>query len=337
MKISIIIPSWNGKDLLRRCVPSAISAVKYVKKKYEIIVVDDGSTDDTAHFLKSKFPKVKVISLKENVGFVKAINIGAKVAKGDILVLLNSDMMLKKDSLVYMLKHFENPKVFGVSSKLIGWDKKTIEAEFLGCSFVLGTVVQTQPNMGKVDTREFKEPCLTFSVSGGASAIDKKKFLKLGGFDEIYSPFYGEEKDLSYRAYKRGWIIIYEPKAVFYHKHQATLARKFSKEALQLQELKGRFIFTWSNFYDMKILLKHFAFLPLVFLRSVFKGPYRSERFLDVKAFFQALKYWKEIMEKRSREKRCAKLSDKEVLDLINSNRANELAPVNFRKFLGWK
>lgn len=335
MKMSIIIPNWNGKDLLRKCLPSVVVAAKHNKKKHEIIVVDDGSTDDSIRFLKSKFPKVKVISLKENVGFVRAINIGAKAARGEMLVLLNNDIMLKKDSLVHMLKHFKNPKVFGVSSKLLKWDKKTIQTEFLGCKFVLGTVIQTQPGEGKIDTNRFKEPRLTFYALGCSSMIDRKRFLKLGGFDEIYSPFYGEEPDIAYRAYKRGWIIIYEPKAVAYHKHRATISKAFRKETLQLQELKNRFIFTWSNFNDPKILLKHFALLPIVFLRSAFISQYRSKRFLDVIAFFQALKQWKKIMKKRSKEKKHAKLSDKEILSLINSNKANELAPVSFWAFLG--
>lgn len=334
LNMSVIVLNWNGRDLLKKCMPPLIVAVEYVKGTHEIIVVDNGSSDGSVQFLKSKFPKVKVIALERNFGISPASNIGAKSAKGEILVFLNNDIMLKRDSLKFMLKYFKKPEIFGVSPKLIKWDKKTIEGEFFGTTFVLGTVVQTRPNMDKIDTKEFKLPRLTAFAPGGASAIDKKKFLELGGFDEIYSPFYMEDVDLSYRAYKRGWICIYEPSAVFYHRHGATLTRTFGKETLQLQELKNRFILTWSNFHDTKILLKHFVFLPLVFLRSIFKSSYRSKRFLDIIAFFQALKYWRRILEKRSREKKYAKLSDKEVLDLINSNQANEIAPVNFRNFL---
>lgn len=182
IKISLVITNWNGKELLRKCMPSLVAAAKYVKKRHEIIVVDDGSTDGSADFLKLKFPKVKVISLKKNIGYIKAINIGAKSAIGDKLVFLNSDIMLKKDCLGYMLKHFKNPNVFGVSSKLIRWDKKTIQAEFLGCDFVLGTVVQTQPNMNEIDTNRFKEPRLTFYAPCCASMIDRKKIFRARRF-----------------------------------------------------------------------------------------------------------------------------------------------------------
>ena len=333
MTVSIIIINWNGKNLLRKCLPSVITAAEYVKKRYEIIIVDNDSTDGSVQFLKSKFPKVKVIILKENTGFVRGSNMGVKSAKGDILVFLNNDIMVRKDSFKYLLKHLKKPNIFGVSPKLIKWDKKTIQTEFLGCSFVLGMVVRTEPNINKIDMGEFKEPRLTFIVPGGASAIDRKKFLKLGGFDEIYSPFYWEDTDLSYRAYKRGWVCLYEPKAVFYHKHRATLSKTFTEEALQLQELKTRFIFTWSNFYDPKILLKHFMFLPVILLGSVLITPFRTKRFMDIRAFFQALKHWREIVGKRARERKYAKLSDKEALNLINSNNANELAPVSFWKF----
>lgn len=333
MKLSIVILNWNGKHLLRRYMPSVIAAAKYVKGKHEIIVVDDGSTDGSVQFLKSKFPKVKVIPLKENMGISQASNIGAKRALGDILVLLNNDIVLKRDSLKHVLSHFKNPKVFAVSPKVLYWGKKTIQSEFLGCSFILGTVVVVNPKLDKIDTQEFKEHCLTFFATGGASAFDKKKFLELGGFDELYRPYWGDV-DLSYRAYKRGWVCVYEPRDVFYHKHSATLSKAFSREALHVQELKTRFIFTWSNFYDPKIILKHFLFLPLVFLRSAFISSYRTSRFLDVKAFFQALRCWRRIMKKRAREKKHAKLSDKEALDLINSNQANKIASISFRNFL---
>ncbi len=337
MKMSIVIANWNGKDLLKKCLPSVIVAAKHIKKKHEIIVVDDRSTDDSVRFIKSKFPKVKVIELKENKGFVKVNNIGAKRAKGDILVFISNDIMLKKDSLKHMLKHFKNPDTFAVAPKILKWDKKTIQTEFIGCKFVLGTIVQTHPGLGEIDTNKFKEPRLTFYAPGCSAMFDRKRFLKLGGFDNIYSPFYGEEPDLAYKAYRRGWVVIYEPRAIAYHKHRASVLKAFTKQTLQLQELKTRFIFTWSNFYDSRILLNHFASLPIVFLRSAFISSYRSKRLLDVIAFFQALKQWKKIMEKRSKEKKHAKLSDKEILSLINSNKANELAPISFWTFLGRK
>jgi len=83
------------------------------------------------------------------------------------------------------------------------------------------------------------------------------------------------------------------------------------------------------------ILLAHFAFLPFVLLRSAFKTSYRSRRFLDDVAFFQAAGEWRRILQKRVDEKKNAKLSDREALRIINSNKANGLAPVRIWKFLG--
>lgn len=336
MKLSIIVANWNGTSLLRKCLPSVINSAKHTKEKYEIIVVDDASTDDSVKVLKSEFPDVKVIALKKNLGFIKVNNLGAKKAKGEILAFISNDIMPKRASFSHMLKHFKKKNTFAVAPKILKWDKKTIQTEFLGCKFVLGTIVQTHPNIDEIDTNEFKEPCLTFFAPSCTSMFERKRFLKLGGFDEIYSPFYSEEPDIAYRAYKRGWSVIYEPKAVVFHKHQASLSKAFKREALHIQELKARFIFTWSNFFDPKILFKHFAFLPLIFLRSAFVSPYRGKRFLDIIAFFQALKYWKWIIKKRSKEKREAKLSDKEALEIINGNGANDLTSITFRKFLGF-
>ena len=333
MKVSIVILNWNGKELLRECMPSVVKAALATNETYEIIVVDNGSVDGSVDFLKSKYPKVRIVPLRENVGFVEGSNAGARAANGDIIVFANNDIEMKSDSIKYLIPHFSDNNVFGVSPKLMKFDKKTIQAEFIGLEFVLGTVVQTQPNTGMSDKNQFKNPVKTFFASGGASAMDRKKFLQLGGFDEAYSPFYFEEHDLSYRAYKRGWTCIYEPRSIFYHKHRATLGKAFTKEQLQIQELKGRFVFTWSNFSDPVILLKHLAFLPIVFARSAFVSQYRSGRFLDVRAFFAAISMWGDILRKRADNAKHSKLSDREVIELINSNHANELSPVKVTKF----
>jgi len=333
MKLSIVIANWNGLGLIDKCLPSVVAAAEHTGKSYEIIIVDDASTDGSVSFLKAKFPKVNIVALAENHGYIKVNNLGAKTARGELLAFVSNDIVLKEDALAKMLGHFKDPRVFAVAPKILRWDKKTIQAEFIGCEFVLGTVVQTQPGVNEKDMNMFKDTRLTYFAPGCASVIDRKRFLALGGLDEVYSPFYGEEPDLSYRAYKRGWVVVYEPAAVVYHKHRASVSRAFTKEELLMQELKTRFIFTWSNFSDPAILLAHFAFLPLVFLRSAFVTPYRPKRFMDIIAFFQALKSWRRILAKRADERMHAKLSDRQALDLINSNCANRMAPTKPKIF----
>lgn len=334
MRMSIVVANWNGEDLLKKCLPSVIAAAEHTKETYEIIVVDDASTDGSVRLLRSEFPKARLIELKENHGFIKVNNIGAKAARGDLVVYVSNDIVLKADSLKRMVRHFKDPNVFGVAPKILKWDKRTIQTEFLGCDFVLGTVVQTQPGMNETDKNRFKDPRMTFFAPTCASMVERKRLAELGYLDEVYSPFYWEEPDLSYRAYKRGWVVVYDPKSVVYHKHRASLTKVFTQEALQLQELKARFIFTWANFSDLGILIRHFLFLPVTFVRSAFKGKYRPKRFMDIVAFFQALRVWRKILDKRADERKHAKLSDKEALAMINSNEANELAPVKFTKFL---
>jgi GT2 family glycosyltransferase len=311
-----------------------VRAAKRAKIKHEIIVVDNGSVGGDVRFLRTKFPKVEVIALKRNIGFSAGNNLGVKHARGDMILVLSNDIVLDKDALRYMFRHFKDPDVFGVSPKLIMWDMKTIQAEFLGCDMVLGTVVQSQPNLGKPNNNSFKEPRITFFSTGGASIFDAKKFKALGGFDEnLFSPFYWEDVDLSYRAYKRGWKCIYEPKSIFYHKHSATLSKSFTREQLLIQELRNRFIFTWSNLGG-RMLLEHFIFLPFVFARSAFRSRYRNRRFLDVIAFFKAVSRLKDIMRRRLRERKFTKLSDRDIFNLINTNEANRIAPVQLRNLI---
>lgn len=333
MKVSVVILNWNGKPLLKKCLPSVINATKSVKGESEIIVVDNGSEDGSVEFIKNKYPKIKIVSLEKNLGISPGYNVGAKKAKGDVLVLLNNDIMLKKDSIITLLKQFKDRKVFAVAPKLLKWDKTTVEAEFFGMKFIFGTLVFTKPNFGEKNKNEFKTSRITGFVPGGASAIDRKKFLELMGFDEIFAPYYWEDVDLSYRAYKRGWVCVYEPKSVFYHKHAATLKKRFKRRTLHLQELKARYIFTWANIHDNGMLFRHVFWLPAVLMRSAFLSQYRSHRFLDIIALFQAMKKMPDIISKRKREFENSKLSDKEVFNLINSNKANEIASIGLNKF----
>src|SRR3989344_8968513 len=108
--LSIIIPNFNGQKLLEKNLPYVINRAKDV----QIIIVDDGSTDGSAQFIKDKFPRVTLIEKVTNSGFATSVNLGVKAAVGDIFFLLNTDAVPSSDCFKLVLKHFENEQVFAV-------------------------------------------------------------------------------------------------------------------------------------------------------------------------------------------------------------------------------
>ena len=165
--------------------------------------------------------------------------------------------------------------------------------------------------MREVYMSKENEPSYAFGASGGHALFDRKKFLQLGGFDEIYSPFYYEDADLSYRAWKRGYRVYYEPNSIVYHEHQATIGKSFSKRYIAFIFNRNRFIFLWKNLTDSKLIFQHCLFIPVYLLYRSFKNPFI---FLS---FLAALVKLPSVFIARKKEKAFIRYGDREVLEFI--------------------
>lgn len=232
MKTSVVIPNWNGKELLRKNLPAVLEG-----GFDEIIVVDDGSTDDSVEYLKSLQTtdyRLRLIFNKGNLGFGKSVNRGVEATSADIVFLLNTDVRPEGDVVSPVLRHFKDPKVFGVSLNegKFGWARPKIENGFVG----------HEPG-GKTN-----KPHATFWVSGGSGVFRKSMWDELGGLDTVYSPFYWEDVDLSFRALKKGWKLIWEPAVKVEHEHEATINKKFfSPRYLNYIKERNQLLFHWKN------------------------------------------------------------------------------------------
>jgi GT2 family glycosyltransferase len=221
---SIVIPNWNGRDLLEKYIPSILEATKN-NAANEIIVVDNASEDGSAKFLKEHFPTVRVLELEKNYGFGGGSNRGFAAAKNDIVVLLNSDMRVAPDFLPPLLEGFADGNVFAVSCQIFFSDPAKLREE-------TGLTQAWWENGGlrvrhRIDDQvQSAFPC--FYGGGGSCAFDRHKFAELGGFDELLKPFYLEDTDLGYLAWKRGWKVFYEPRSIVWHEHRGTIGKKFT-------------------------------------------------------------------------------------------------------------
>ncbi|MBU0599577.1 glycosyltransferase family 2 protein [bacterium] len=312
MKVSLVITNWNGRKLLEECLPSILKVVDKDKdREYEVLIVDDCSQDNSVEFIKSNFPSFKVLIPEHNLGFQGATNFGVLNSSGEVVILLNNDLKVREDSFFPLLEYFKREDVFAVGGKLFQFDETSYLAGNYRIIFKKGHFsIFTAPQS---DTSYY----IPF-VCGGAGAFDKKKFLELGGFDNLFYPLYYEDVDICYRAWKRGWKCIYEPRSLMYHKHQATITTQVKK----VKYLSGcnNYLFTWKNMTDFSYILAHLFFVPLFLLRDLIKRNFRFWR-----CIFKALKKLPQVLQKRKKEKGRDTLSDKEVLALFGAPYQNNL------------
>src|SRR4029078_3963770 len=169
--ISIIIPNYNGEELLAKHMPSVIKAFENERNSIlEIIIVDDASKDRSVSLIKKFFPKAKLYRHKINRGFSSTVNTGVRYAKGDLVCLLNTDVTPAVNFLVSILPHFDEMDMFAVTlhEKGSGWAKGSFRDGFI------------EHTSGK----ETKSSHVSFWASGGSAVFNRKKWWELGGFDE---------------------------------------------------------------------------------------------------------------------------------------------------------
>jgi GT2 family glycosyltransferase len=215
--VSIIIVNYNGKKYLDACINSINNLItnKYL---LEIILVDNLSKDDSVDFIKTKYPKIKIIENDVN-NYTKAVNLGIKYSSGDYIVLLNNDTIVEKKWLIGALEILnQDEKIGAVQSKILFSDGATINS--VGVEevddFYFKDIGFGEKDVGKYQTtREIKYFC------GGSVFLRKKCLDTVGEFDEDFVMFM-EDIDYSIRCRDMGWKIVYSPKSIVYHRFHGT-------------------------------------------------------------------------------------------------------------------
>ena len=209
---TVIVPNYNGV----RHLPVVLDALRGQHfRDFEVIVVDDASTDDSVALLTSRYPDVRVIENRTNVGFVRACNTGAAAARGRMLVLLNSDTEPEPAWLAELVKSFvANPQAAMVTSKLLLFDRRDTlhtAGDLLGVDGI-----PRNRGVWEVDQGQYDAAPVVFSGCGGATAYRREVWQALGGFDEDFW-MYLEDVDFGFRARLAGWEAIFAPAARVYH------------------------------------------------------------------------------------------------------------------------
>ena len=260
--VSIIIPHYNGEDLLYNCIDSIYKNISI--KDFELIVVDNASTDDSINRIKSNFQNVKIISSNSNLGYSGGCNLGATHASGKYLLFLNNDTEHSSEW-IEKLVHFldSNSNIAAVQPKILNVHNKKL-FDYAGGTggfidkfcfpFVQGRIFDTLEE----DHSQYNNPSRIFWASGAAFMIRSNVFKELKGFDEIYFS-YMEEIDLCWRVQSLGHEVWSFPSSYIYHHGPYKNFRKSSINSYYLNHRNSWILFlkNSSNFnYGLSIVLK---------------------------------------------------------------------------------
>jgi len=312
MKCSIIIPNWNGRRFLKTCLGS-LAAQSH--KPFEIILVDNGSTDATIDFVKKRFPRVKIIALAKNVGFAAAVNAGIKKASGDYVALLNNDTEADKNWLKNMLDAARRqPEAMFFASKMLDYYKRdTIDScgdamTWCGRSYKIGE--------GEKDGPRYQKEKFIFGACAGAALYRKEFFAEVGYFDEDFFA-YLEDVDIDFRAQFLGLKCLFASDARVYHIGSATAGRK-SRFAFGLM-IRNHFFVILKD-YPLSLLI---ANLPKI-IYSEFRFFLASIREGFVGKYFQSILgiilQTRTMLKKRGFIQRHRTVSNQELNKNIDNN-----------------
>lgn len=226
MKLSICIPTYNARDWIEQCLESIDTHAPSCA--FEIVAVDDHSTDDTVAIVRAKFPHVRLFTNAKNLGFSKTVNIGVRASRGEYLLVLNNDTWIHPHALDALVEYLDrHPDAGIVGPKVVCGDGSLQQQCRRRIPTPLGALLYfTRLSQRFAKSPRFAQYLMTASddrqttpvdaVSGSCMLIRRGVLDQIGLFDEAFY-LYGEDMDLCWRAKLAGWQVIYHPDGVVTH------------------------------------------------------------------------------------------------------------------------
>ena len=311
--VSVLIITWNSKAHLSTCLNQLL---KQTMRDFETILVDNGSEDNTLDELNKKYPslELQIHRLSSNLGFAIANNIGARLARGQWLVLLNADAFPEQDWLEKLLNAAEkNPEHSFFSSRQI--QANTPESlDGTGDAYhISGLAWRHGYNYPSADYGHEQKEVL--SACAAAALISREEFLAMGGFDEDYFSYF-EDVDLGFRLRLAGKKCLYVPEAVVHHVGSASTGKRSDFSVYY-----GYRNMIWTFLKNMPSPLI-WLFLPIHIVTILFFVLYlsiRGQGKIILKAIVDAIRGLPKVIEKRKLIQRNRKIKPSELLKVMST------------------
>lgn len=292
MRVHLLTLNYNGRHLLAECLPSVIRAAAASRHDCDVAVVDNDSTDGSRTMLARDFPSVRVMR-RPNRGLCSYNDVLAGIS-GPVAVLLNNDVKLRADSIDPLVAPLvdccddERTGCFMTAPLCWRFDGQTYDGQKTAVRWRWGLVQATSLFSGH--EHGIHVPDETASA-GAVFAVDRRRFLELGGFDPVYLPGRLEDLDLCFRAFQAGFHARYVPEAVAFHRGAASFAAEFGQSGCELLAMRNTLLFQWKNLRHPLNVSRQLASLPLRVVRDVWQAPRRSRvtRFVFIRALCGAV------------------------------------------------
>jgi GT2 family glycosyltransferase len=322
-KVSIVVPNWNGAKDLPDCLDSLLEQTLTP----QIVVVDNGSADNSLELLENKYPEVEVVALKKNHGFAGGVNVGIKKAIGseaDYIALLNNDATVDKKWIAALAEVLDKNSAVGiVTSKILGATQDFLDST--GESYTTWGLPYPR-GRNEIETAKYDKDTLVFGASGGASLYRVKMLEEIGLFDDKFFAYY-EDVDLSFRAQLYGWKVAYEPKAEVYHQISATTGK--IPGFATYQTMKNLPLLFWKN-VPRGLLLKILVRFKLAYFSFYLSALTRGQGWPALKGLLRMLTLLPHAFYQRHKIQKNKKVS----ADYIDSILVHDL-PTNAYKLKG--
>jgi GT2 family glycosyltransferase len=291
--ISVVIPNYNGIKLLQQNLPLLIDELKSFIANYEVIISDDSSTDDSVSWIKANFPEIIVIQNQTNGGFSKNMNRGIEAASKNLILAINTDITVTKGFILPMLPYFNKADTFVVGCRLEGYNGEWQDGgkwPVYGFNGIRSTIDFTSDNINS------NEWIKTWFCSAACCLYDAQKLKILGGFDEIYSPFYFEDADLCFRSWCLGWCCYYENKSICKHPNSLTINKHNKSEYIKIIANKNKLILNFRFLFGIRKI----TYICLLFFKLITAW---VGKFWFYHSFIIFLKQYKSIKKANARYK----------------------------------
>lgn len=303
MDISVIIPSLNGRRYFDVFLSSVIKECENTEYKAEVIIVDDGSDDDSMQYLKSISSDILKPYKNTKKGACSARNYAVSQSSGKYLVFLDNDVAIEEGFFKKVIPLFNYENVGAVACAGYQYDSKSQIDGIKLLKFKRGFFRFTK-NILNDKLKDNEENYYSFGVQGAYFACRRDVFDEVNGISELFEPYLLEETDLMYKILKKGYNILYAKNTTPLHKWGGTIASKVSQRTKYLS-IRNRYLFNFIHLHSKKL-----------FLQFILWNFYRILKSKDRKALKELYTMRKDIIFERNREKASSKISDEKLLSL---------------------
>ena len=303
-----MIVAWNSQSILAESLPPLLQEIRNHGGNHEVIVLDNHSTDGTDEFIQRRFPEVRLVRTQANLYFGAGNRAGIQEATRDIVVIMNSDTIVRPGFLGPLLQALEDPAVFGVSSQVCGSGGET--------GYTQGELHASHIEWRHTPVPQSKQP-QTYPVlwlHRAMFAVDRRKYLWLGGLDSFYDPVFFEDVDLSYRAWKTGWTCLLVPDSRVDHHHSLSVPDA-GKSFLHVLARRNQYIFSWKNLNDLRLIASQGLHASGIRIRRARIPAIGMGR--EIRSFLGAIERLPRILARRFAMSRSLTCTDREVFSMV--------------------